>query len=103
MIIKKYLLPLKVRQIDTLILGCSYYPVLKQIIQRKIGKRVHITDSSLTIARHVKIFLDENPDIEHQMSKEGTSRFFVSDITDHLQKTAKAIIRENILLEHAGI
>jgi len=103
MIIKKYLHPLKVRQIDTLILGCSHYPVLKQIIQRKIGKRVHITDSSLTIARHVKIFLDENPDIEHQMSKEGKSRFFVSDITDHLQKTAKTIIRENVLLEYAGI
>jgi len=103
MIIKKYLHPLKAKQIDTLILGCSHYPVLKQIIQRKIGKRVHVTDSSLTIARHVKIFLDANPDIEHLMSKDGTSRFFVSDITDHLQKTAKAIIRENILPEYAGI
>ena len=35
MIVKKYLHPLKVRQIDTLILGCTHYPILKSIIQQK--------------------------------------------------------------------
>ncbi|MBW1747843.1 MAG: glutamate racemase, partial [Deltaproteobacteria bacterium] len=58
MIIKKYLHPLKVRQIDTLILGCTHYPLLKDKIQRKIGKRVHIIDSSIAIAENVKFFLD---------------------------------------------
>ena len=35
MIVKKYLQPLKTRQIDTLILGCTHYPLLKKVIQRK--------------------------------------------------------------------
>ncbi|MCP4215293.1 MAG: glutamate racemase, partial [bacterium] len=50
MIVKKYLHPLKVRQIDTLILGCTHYPILKKIIQRKIGKKVSLIDSSEAIS-----------------------------------------------------
>lgn len=69
MIIKKYLHPLKVRQIDTLILGCTHYPLLKDKIQRKIGKRVHIIDSSIAIAENVKFFLDTHPEVDKQLSK----------------------------------
>ncbi len=54
MIIKKYLQPLKVRQIDTLILGCTHYPLLKKSIQRKIGKKVSIIDSSIAVAAKIK-------------------------------------------------
>ncbi len=36
-IVKKYLHPLKLKQIDVLILGCTHYPLLKEIIQVKIG------------------------------------------------------------------
>ena len=56
MIVKKYLHPLKVRQIDTLILGCTHYPLLKKTIQHKIGKRVNIIDSSDAIAEKIKKF-----------------------------------------------
>ncbi|MBW2326677.1 MAG: glutamate racemase, partial [Deltaproteobacteria bacterium] len=82
MIIKKYLHPLKVRQIDTLILGCTHYPLLKDKIQRKIGKRVHIIDSSIAIAENVKFFLDTHPEVDKQLSKNNAFRLFVSDITE---------------------
>ena len=71
MIIKKYLHPLRVRQIDTLILGCTHYPLLKDQIQRKIGKKVIIIDSSIAVAEKVKSFLDT--DTEH-----------LSEVTDFL-------------------
>ena len=60
MIVKKYLHPLKVRQIDTLILGCTHYPLLAGVIQRKIGKRVAIIDSSVGVAAAVKSFLSRH-------------------------------------------
>jgi glutamate racemase len=47
-IVKKYLLALKVRQIDTLILGSTHYPMLKGLIQRKIGQRVHVSKKDRT-------------------------------------------------------
>jgi glutamate racemase len=103
MIIKKYLYPLKVRQIDTLILGCTHYPLLKDKIQRKIGKRVHIIDSSIAIAENVKFFLDTHPEVDKQLSKNNAFRLFVSDITEQFGKTARTTLRRNVRLEHVEL
>jgi len=103
MIIKKYLYPLKVRQIDTLILGCTHYPLLKDKIQRKIGKRVHIIDSSIAIAENVKFFLDTHPEVDKQLSKNNAFRLFVSDITEQFGKTARTTLRRNVHLEHVEL
>lgn len=103
MIVKKYLLPLKIRQIDTLILGCTHYPILKKTIQRKIGKQVHIIDSSLSVAEKVKNFLAEHPETDALLSKTGTSEFFVSDVTGQFQKTADILLRKNISLTHVKL
>ena len=103
MIIKKYLHPLKVRQIDTLILGCTHYPLLKDKIQRKIGKKVHIIDSSIAIAENVKFFLDTHPEVDKQLSKNNAFRLFVSDITEQFEKTARATLKRNVHLEHVEL
>ncbi|OQX62276.1 MAG: glutamate racemase [Desulfococcus sp. 4484_241] len=100
MIVKKYLHPLKTRQVDTLILGCTHYPILKDIIGQKIGKRVTVIDSSTAVANEVKRFITENPQIDSCLSKNGKARFFVSDITDRFRATAQLILKNRIVLEH---
>jgi glutamate racemase len=100
MIIKKYLLPLKVRQIDTLILGCTHYPLLKEKIQRKIGKRVTVIDSSVAVAEKVKFFLDAHPEIDGRLGKNDAFRVFVSDITEQFEKTAGITLKRKVFLEH---
>ncbi|MDM8549116.1 glutamate racemase [Desulfobacterales bacterium HSG2] len=99
MIVKKYLHPLKVRQIDTLIMGCTHYPILKKIIQRKIGKRVSLIDSSTTVAEKVRQFLEQHPETDDLLGKEGETEFFVSDLTEHLKKAAKVTFGRNVLLK----
>jgi glutamate racemase len=103
MIVKKYLHPLKVRQIDTLILGCTHYPLLKDIIQSKIGKRVKVIDSAQGVAQDVKQFLTDNSKIEKTLTKNGEYKLFVSDITQQFEKTAKTTLKRNVVLEHAAI
>ena len=103
MIVKKYLHPLKVRQIDTLILGCTHYPLLKNVIQKKIGKKVNITDSSYAVAQKIKIFLNNHPEIDRLMSKKGTTRIFVSDVTKRFANLAKTTLKKNVHLEHVII
>lgn len=100
MIVKKYLHYLKVRQIDTLILGCTHYPLLKEVIQRKIGKRVDIIDSSVTIAEKIGSFLKSHAEVDNLLGKNGKCKFFASDITDQFEKTAKATLKRNVCLEH---
>ncbi len=103
MIVKKYLHPLKVRRIDTLILGCTHYPLLKQLIQRKIGKRVRIIDSSISVAARVKKFLEERPDLDGRLGKTGQIRIFVSDITPQFEKIARATLKRAVRLEAVKI
>ncbi len=100
MIIKKYLHPLKVRQIDTLILGCTHYPLLKDKIKRKIGKKVTVIDSSKAVAKKVKNFLDTHAEVDNILTKNGEFRLFVSDITDQFEKMAKFTLKRNVRLEH---
>jgi len=100
MIIKKYLHPLKVRQIDTLILGCTHYPLLIDKIQRKIGKRVTVIDSSIALAENVKDFLVTHPEVDNLLGKKGEFKLFVSDVTEQFEKTAEATLKRKVLLEH---
>ncbi len=52
-IVKKYLKPLMAKKIDTLILGCTHYPLLKPIILKATGKGVKIVDSAGSVADEV--------------------------------------------------
>ncbi|MEE8400438.1 MAG: glutamate racemase [Desulfobacterales bacterium] len=103
MIVKKYLHPLKVKQIDTLILGCTHYPLLAEIIQRKIGKHVRIIDSSIGVVRSVKDFLKDNPAIDSQMSRDGESHLFVSDVTAQFDRIARTTLKRNRTLENVKL
>lgn len=99
MIVKKYLQPLKTRQIDTLILGCTHYPLLKKVIQRKIGKRVHLIDSSISVSNSVKAFLSANRQIDRRLGRNDRLTLFVSDVTDQFKKIAEMTLKTKITFE----
>ena len=99
MTVKKYLHPLRTRQIDTLILGCTHYPVLKRTIQRKIGKRVQIVDSSECIADDLQRFLASRPEIDRALARNDDVRVLVSDRTDATAGLAERILGRAVLPE----
>jgi glutamate racemase len=45
--------------IDTLVLGCTHYPILKEVIQNAVGRQVKLIDSGEATAREVKMLLNE--------------------------------------------
>lgn len=98
MIIRRYLHPLKDKQIDTLVLGCTHYPLLKHLIQARIGKRVNLIDSSEAVAGYLKNFLQENPELLTVDGEIPTHRYFVSDLTETAQKIANSIFQRTIEL-----
>jgi glutamate racemase len=85
MILRRYLHPLKLKNIDTLVLGCTHYPLLKNLIQPRIGKKIRLIDSSVAVAETVKNFLDNNQAVS--LHKKGKNLYYVSDMTS----TAAAI------------
>ena len=79
------------------------YPILKKLIMHKIGKKVKIIDSSIAVTEMVKAYLEETPDMEKTLQKNGRSEFFVSDYTIQFEKTATMLLGGNIKLKQAGM
>jgi glutamate racemase len=78
-IAKEYLFPLKLQKIDTLILGCTHYPILKNIIQKTIGESVHLIDSGECTAVTVENILNEEG-LRNSSKLKANVQFFVSDL-----------------------
>ncbi|MFA6908372.1 MAG: glutamate racemase [Patescibacteria group bacterium] len=81
MIVRRYLTGLKARSLDTLILGCTHYPLLRQIIQRKVGKKVRIVDPADETVKGVKHFIETHPEIDQTLTKDSRHVFYFSDLT----------------------
>jgi glutamate racemase len=99
MIVRRYLHPLKMKTIDTLVLGCTHYPLLKKLIGPRIGKRVRVIDSSQAIAADLHSFLVENPEVAKTLSSGGESKYYVSDVTQAAMETAERIFGRKIELK----
>ncbi|MFA5005782.1 MAG: glutamate racemase [Candidatus Omnitrophota bacterium] len=74
---RDYLEPLKKAGVDTVILGCTHYPLLKPVIQKILGKEVKLIDSAKQVAVEVKKILASEDMLSR--SKRGVSKFYVSD------------------------
>jgi len=102
MILRRYLHDLKNRQIDTLVLGCTHYPLLKHLIQPRIGKKTKLIDSSVATAQYLKNHLEKNNHLQgknNSVTKKGKSSFFVTDLTQSVQQVAEKIFQRPLNLE----
>ncbi len=75
---KAYLKPLKEARVDTVILGCTHYPLLKGVIKEVLGKDVALIDSAKQVAIEVKNILSHN-NLLRPAGRRGRREFYVSD------------------------
>ena len=87
----EYLASLHKEEIDTLILGCTHYPMLKQVIQRSIGDGVHLIDSGQSAAHDVDVLLDELQ-LRNNSVQTPNYQFFVSDIPQRFKNIAERFL-----------
>ncbi|MFA5413155.1 MAG: glutamate racemase [Patescibacteria group bacterium] len=102
-IVKKYLQPFKNKQIDTLILGCTHYPVLKNIIKARVGRKVKLVDSAEEVVHELKKFLAKNDSVEKSLIKDGDHKFFVSDLTAQVPKIAEKLLGKTVKFEKVEV
>jgi len=94
LITKDYLLSLNDNQIDTLILGCTHYPVLKDVI-RKVLPSIQIVDSAEATAVQVREIL-ENESLLQKVNKNLRHRFYLSDIPRDFENISQRFLGKNI-------
>jgi len=79
MVAKEYLFPLKLEKIDSLILGCTHYPILKNAISTVMDGSITLIDSGEATAVEVEQLLDKH-DIRNPSRQRPNLQFYVSDI-----------------------
>ncbi len=98
-IARRYLTELIDSGIDTLILGCTHYPMLRSTVGKIMGEGVTLVNPAYETARELKALLSERGlESEHRPGL-GTElyRFFVSDAADKFQRFANSILPYGIL------
>ena len=91
-ILDEYLAPMRRHRIDTLILGCTHYPLLKPAIRGVMGKGVALIDSAESCARDVYGRLDKLGLLCGSRRREGTIQPFVTDETDRFGDLARRFL-----------
>ena len=88
-ILHSYLQPLLKKRIDTLILGCTHYPILKKQIKKICGKDIKIVSQDEIISIKLAGYLAHHPEIEKCLSKHKRREFLVTDLTDATKALSK--------------
>ena len=98
-IIYNYLSNSKLKNIETLILGCTHYPLLIDEIKQYYGNRVRVIDSPNIVANQLKMILDKH-NLLNEENHKPSYQFFLSDITKNFEKISKKFFGKSIDLEH---
>ena len=90
-----YLDPLKGKSVDTLIMGCTHYPMLKNVLRKVMGKNVVLVDSAREVAKGAKEILDANG-LLNVSKRRGEHKFFVSDEPNRFVKIGEKFLKRHI-------
>lgn len=90
-VLEEYLAPLRQEQIDTLVLGCTHYPLLKSVIQEVVGPEIHLVDSAESCAAYVHDELNRRS-LLGSVAREGAIEPYVTDEIERFDQMASRFL-----------
>jgi len=92
-----YLTPFKRAEVDTLVLGCTHYPLLGAVIAEVMGPGVRLVDSAASVAAEVQQLLQDNPALAAEgRAPDAEHRFYVTDVPDPFQIVAERFLGRKV-------
>lgn len=98
-ILSEYLQPFADAGVDTLILGCTHYPVLKDQIRELLPASVKIVDQNDVVPAKLVDYLQRHPEIESTLTRSGLRTFQVTDLTHSAESFAEMLFAHRVHLE----
>jgi glutamate racemase len=95
LIAEEYLNEFKEHDIDTLILGCTHYPILKEIIQEVVGANVKLIDSGSAASIEVENYLSGRG-LRNSSNNLGTHEYYVSDVPTKFKQVAERFLGREV-------
>lgn len=89
--------------IDTLILGCTHYPILMPKIQKHVPKNVQIVAQGEYVAESLKDYFRRHPDMDARCTKHGSVKYFTTENPEKFKETARIFLHEQVDVEHVDL
>lgn len=89
--------------IDTIILGCTHYPILMPKILKYTKPGVTIVPQSDYVASSLKDYLHRHADMEATLTRGATCRYYTTENPDRFKETASIFLRDDIHVEHVDL
>jgi glutamate racemase len=91
------------KDIDTLLLACTHYPLLKEKIEKHLPKNVKLVSQGEIVADSLKDYLQRHPEIETKISKEGKRTFYTTDSPEDFNSKATIFFGERVEARHLNL
>ena len=102
-IAKRYFQKMLKAKIDTLILGCTHYPLLKKTLRKVMGRSVTLIDSAEEITKTISSIL-QREGLARSDKKQGRRQFFVTDSVERFQRIGSVFLKETLMdVKHVEI
>ena len=89
--------------IDTIILGCTHYPLLSGVIARFLPEGVRLLNQGPIIADKLEDYLFRHPEIESKCSKLGRRDYFTTESSENFDRLAKLFLGQEVRSQHAKL
>lgn len=93
----------KNKDIDTLLLACTHYPLLKEKIEKYLPKNVKLLSQGEIVTNSLKDYLQRHPEIESRISKEGKRFFYTTDSAEDFADKASIFFGETVKALHLDL
>ena len=100
--IRKYIDQLlsKDPQIDTVILGCTHFPILLPIIRQYIPDHISVITQGEYVAVSLKDYLKRHPEMDAKCTKNGNCQFYTTEAEEKFSESASTFLKQQISVKH---
>ena len=96
MMLRTYLRPLKHAHVDTLILGCTHYPLLQKEIERMMGKQMTVISSAKAAVDAIEKYFKRHPKLEKSLSRKKKRTYYTTDSPERFEDLGSRFLGEKI-------
>ena len=100
--IRKYINQLlsKDPQIDTVILGCTHFPILLPKIRQYIPEHINVIAQGEYVAESLKDYLKRHPEMDAKCTKNGNCQFYTTEAEEKFSESASTFLKQQISVKH---
>lgn len=89
--------------IDTLILGCTHYPILMPKIKQYVPDGIKIVSQGEYVAESLKDYLTRHTEIDTRCTKNGTAHYYTTENAEKFKEVARIFVTDDIEVEHIDL